>query len=160
MGATIFHDANNNGVQDTGEPFTTTDKTGAFELDATLSEGDVLLVKGGYDLGTGKPNDHTFKLIVSATGAAGGDALVVSPVSTQVSRAYAKSGVTLEQALNKVAEAYGLDEAFDNITNFDPIALAYGATTDAQAKAALTAQAKNIMVSTFCLLYTSPSPRD
>ena len=148
VGATVFHDVNGNGIQDTGEPFATTDQTGAFELDATLAEGDTLYVKGGYDLGTGKPNDHTFKLTVSSTGAAGGEALVVSPVSTQVSRAYAKSGVTLEQALAKVGAAYGLDEAFPNLTNFDPIALAYGATTDAQAKAALTAQAKNIMVST------------
>ncbi len=40
-----------------------------------------------------------------------------------------------------------LDDAFDNLTNFDPIALAYSATSNEQAKAALTAQARNIMVS-------------
>jgi hypothetical protein len=75
------------------------------------------------------------------------EALVISPVSTQISRAYSKSGVTLSEAQEKVGKAYGLDEVFDNLTNFDPIALAYSATSNEQAKAALTAQARNIMVS-------------
>ncbi len=34
--------------------------------------------------------------------------LVISPVSTQISRAYSKSGVTLAEAQEKVAKAYGL----------------------------------------------------
>ena len=41
-----------------------------------------------------------------------------------------------------------MEGAFENLTSFDPIQLAYEATSDAQAKAALTAQARNIMVST------------
>jgi len=77
----------------------------------------------------------------------GTEALIVSPVSTQISRAYSKSGVTLSEAQEKVGKAYGLDEVFENLTNFDPIALAYSATSNEQAKAALTAQARNIMVS-------------
>ena len=60
---------------------------------------------------------------------------------------YLKSGVTLEQAQEKIGKAYGLDAAFDNLTNFDPIALAYTADSNTQAQAALTAQARNIMVS-------------
>ena len=44
-------------------------------------------------------------------------------------------------AQEKVGKAYGLDDVFD-IANFDPIALAYSSTSNEQAKAALTAQAK------------------
>ena len=87
-------------------------------------------------------------MTVSSAGAAGTEDLIISPVSTQISRAYAKGTVTLDEANEKVAKAYGLDEAFENLTSFDPIELAYNATSDAQAKAALTAQARNIMVST------------
>jgi len=148
VGATVWADLDNDGIIDPNEPTTTTDQTGAFGLDTELAAGTVLYVTGGYDLGTGKPNDHTFKMTVSSGGAAGTEDLIISPVSTQISRAYSTGTVTLDEAQDKVAQAYGLDEAFENLTSFDPIELAYTATTDEQAKAALTAQAKNIMVST------------
>ena len=121
-------------------------KTGAFEFEDDIPANTDIYVEGGYDLGTGKPNEQKFKLTTSITGD-GSEALVISPVSTQISRAYSKSGVTLSEAQEKVGKAYGLDEAFDNLTNFDPIALAYSSTSNEQAKAALTAQARNIMVS-------------
>jgi hypothetical protein len=148
VGATVWADLDNDGIIDPDEPTTTTDQTGAFGLDTDLPEGTVLYVTGGYDLGTGKPNEQTFKMTVSSGGAAGTEDLIISPVSTQISRAFATGTVTLNEANEKVAKAYGLDEAFDNLTSFDPIQLAYTATSDEQAKAALTAQAKNIMVST------------
>ena len=148
VGATVWADLDGDGIIDPDEPTTTTDQTGSFGLDADLPEGTVLYVTGGYDLGTGKPNEQTFKMTVSSAGASGTEDLIISPVSTQISRAYAKGTVTLDEANEKVAKAYGLDEAFENLTSFDPIELAYNATSDAQAKAALTAQARNIMVST------------
>ena len=58
----------------------------------------------------------------------------ISPVSTQISRAYSKSGVTLAEAQEKVATAYGLDDVFEDLTNFDPIALAYSATSNEKRK--------------------------
>ena len=146
VGATVWVDLDGDGIKDENEPETTTDKTGAFEFIDDIPAGTDIYVEGGYDLGTGKPNEQKFKLTTSITGD-GSEALVISPVSTQISRAYAKTGVTLEDAQKKVAQAYGLDQAFENLTNFDPIELAYSATTDDQAKAALTAQARNIMVS-------------
>ena len=82
-------------------------------------------------MGTGKPNEQKFKLTTSITGD-GTEALVVSPVSTQISRAYSKSGVTLAEAQEKVGKAYGLDDVFENLTNFDPIALAYSSTSNEQ----------------------------
>ena len=51
----------------------------------------------------------------------GTEALIVSPVSTQISRAYAKTGVTLSDAQDKVAKAYGLEVANCNIEIFDGI---------------------------------------
>ena len=146
VGATVWVDLDGDGIKDENEPETTTDKTGAFEFEDDIPAGTDIYVEGGYDLGTGKPNEQKFKLTTSVTGD-GAEALVISPVSTQISRAYAKTGVTLSEAQEKVAKAYGLDQVFDNLTNFDPIELAYTATTNDQAKAALTAQARNIMVS-------------
>ena len=146
VGATVWVDLDGDGVKDENEPETTTDKTGAFEFEDDIPSGTDIYVEGGYDLGTGKPNEQKFKLTTAVTGD-GSEALVISPVSTQISRAYSKSGVTLSEAQEKVGKAYGLDEAFENLTNFDPIALAYSATSNDQAKAALTAQARNIMVS-------------
>ncbi|MDB3976026.1 Ig-like domain-containing protein, partial [Gammaproteobacteria bacterium] len=146
VGATVWVDLDGDGIKDENEPETSTDKTGAFEFEDDIPAGTDIYVEGGYDLGTGKPNEQKFKLTTSITGD-GTEALVISPVSTQISRAYAKTGVTLSEAQEKVGKAYGLDEVFDNLTNFDPIALAYSATSNEQAKAALTAQARNIMVS-------------
>ena len=146
VGATVWVDLDGDGIKDENEPETTTDKTGAFEFEDDIPANTDIYVEGGYDLGTGKPNEQKFKLTTSVTGD-GAEALVISPVSTQISRAYGKTGVTLAEAQEKVAKAYGLDKAFDNLTNFDPIQLAYTATTNEQAKAALTAQARNIMVS-------------
>ncbi|SVE25278.1 uncharacterized protein METZ01_LOCUS478132, partial [marine metagenome] len=74
--------------------------------------------------------------------------LIISPVSSQISRAYATGTVTLDEAQQKIAAAYGLSDIFPDVTSFDPIALAYQATSEEQAQAALTAQAKNILVST------------
>ncbi len=146
VGATVWVDLDGDGIKDENEPETTTDKTGAFEFTDDIPADTNIYVQGGYDLGTGKPNEQTFKLTTSTNGD-GSEALIVSPVSTQISRAYSKSGVSLEQAQEKIGKAYGLDAAFDNLTNFDPIALAYTADSNTQAQAALTAQARNIMVS-------------
>ena len=62
----------------------------------------------------------------------GSEALVMVSSKYSNLRAYAKSGVTLPEAQEKVGKAYGLDEVFDNLTNFDPIALAYSSTSNEQ----------------------------
>ena len=146
VGATVWVDLDGDGIQDADEPFTSTDKTGAFEFEDDIPVNTNIYVEGGYDLGTGKPNEQTLKLTTAIEGD-GTQALIVSPVSTQISRAYFKMGVTLEQAQAKIGAAYGLSDAFPNLTNFDPIDLAYSATSNTQAQDALTAQARNIMIS-------------
>ena len=80
VGATVWADLDGDGVIDPDEPTTTTDNTGAFGLDADLPAGTVLYVEGGYDLGTGKPNDQVFKMTVSAGGADGTEELIISPL--------------------------------------------------------------------------------
>ena len=148
VGAIVWADLDGDGLMGVDEPTTATDATGSFGLDADLPEGTILYVEGGYDLGTGKPNEQVFKLTVSKNASDGTEDLIISPVSTQIARAFAKGTTTLDNAQTKVAAAYGLDEAFGDITSFDPIELAYEATSQEQAEAALTAQARNIMVST------------
>ena len=93
VGATVWVDLDGDGIKDANEPETSTDKTGAFEFDLDVPANTDIYVEGGYDLGTGKPNEQKFKMTTSVTGD-GSEALVISPVSTQISRAYAKTGVT------------------------------------------------------------------
>ena len=69
--------------------------------DSDIPADTNIYVQGGYDLGTGKPNEQTFKLTTGTNGD-GSEALIVSPVSTQISRAYSKSDVTLDQAQEKI----------------------------------------------------------
>ena len=123
VGAVVWADLDGDGLIGADEPTTTTDSTGSFGLDADLPAGTVLYVEGGYDLGTGKPNEQVFKLTVSQNASDGSEDLIISPVSTQIARAFAKGTTTLDDAQTKVAAAYGLDEAFGDITSFDPIQL-------------------------------------
>ena len=83
VGATVWVDLDGDGIKDENEPETTTDKTGAFEFEDDIPANTDIYVEGGYDLGTGKPNEQKFKLTTSITGD-GSEALVISPVSTQI----------------------------------------------------------------------------
>ena len=68
VGATVWVDLDGDGIKDDDEPETTTDKTGAFEFEDDIPANTDIYVEGGYDLGTGKPNEQKFKLTTSITG--------------------------------------------------------------------------------------------
>ena len=62
-GATVFQDLDNDGIQDNGEPFATTNARGYFTLALNKAVQDTpILIKGGIDLGTGLENDKLLSI--------------------------------------------------------------------------------------------------
>lgn len=111
-GATVFYDANNNGVLDDGETFTTTNASGSFELPAGIDAPIVAL--GGIDISTGLPSNLVLKAPAGST--------VVSPLTTMVQQLVSQGdGTTVEAATASVLGALGLDPETD-LLNVDPIA--------------------------------------
>lgn len=109
QGATVFLDANRNGVQDTGEPSTTTDPNGRYTLNLGTSAGSVtglpVVVTGGVDSDTGL----TFTGRLSAPAEAVAQGQVITPLTTlvdaMVAHKYAPDVATAKQ---QVATALGL----------------------------------------------------
>ena len=61
--ATIWQDLDNDGLKDAGEPNTTSDIDGRFNISVTKSDTDApILATGGYDTGTGLVNEGLFKI--------------------------------------------------------------------------------------------------
>jgi hypothetical protein len=108
-GATVFPDANGNGVLDTGEASATTDSYGRFTFTTTPS--GPLVMTGGTDTSTGLANTQTL------TAPAGGSS--VTPLSTLVQKLVA-SGDTLTSAELAVNKALGLPADTD-LSAFDPV---------------------------------------
>jgi hypothetical protein len=82
-GATVFQDLDNDGVLDEGEPYTTTDATGAFTLTLQSPSPDapVRVVNSGFDTAT---NDVlTASLDISATSSG---SYILTPLSTLSAR--------------------------------------------------------------------------
>ena len=100
VGSTVWVDLDGDGIKDETNQKQRQIKQVLLNLIDDIPAGTDIYVEGGYDLGTGKPNEQKFKLTTSITGD-GSEALIISPVSTQISRAYAKTGVTLEDAHKK-----------------------------------------------------------
>ena len=67
VGATVWVDLDGDGIKDENEPETTTDKTGSLEFEDDIPANTDIYVEGGYDLGTGKPNEQKFKLTTAIT---------------------------------------------------------------------------------------------
>ncbi len=107
-GATVFADANGNGVRDTGEAFTSTDAFGRFEIN---SNGAPLVMAGGYDIA--KSLSFQGKLTAEAGSA------VITPLTTLVVE-LGKAGVPNPNAT--LASALGMAGA--NFGQLDPIATA------------------------------------
>ena len=62
-GATVWQDIDNDGVQDSNEPFATTNGRGEFKLSLSKAAQDSpILLKGGLDMGTGLFNDKVIKI--------------------------------------------------------------------------------------------------
>ncbi|MEG4634679.1 FG-GAP-like repeat-containing protein [Microcoleus sp. AR_TQ3_B6] len=122
-GATLFLDANKNGIKDTNEPSTTTDTSGKFNLDIPFetfdtnkngeidpSEGN-LVATGGTDTATGLPLETPVT--------APPDSTVVTLLTSLIADLTDK-GIAPESAQSLVKAALGLPAEID-LTSLDPI---------------------------------------
>jgi Ca2+-binding RTX toxin-like protein len=122
-GATVFLDANKNGVKDTNEPSTTTDSGGKYNLDIPFetfdtnkngeidpSEGN-LVATGGIDTATGLPLETPVT--------APPDSSVVTLLTSLIADLIDK-GIAPESAQSLVKAALGLPADVD-LTSLDPI---------------------------------------
>ena len=132
-GATVFADANDNGVLDTGEAFTTTAADGSF----TLVGGSGSLVSiGGTDVSTGVQFQGSLKAPAGST--------VITPLTTLIVEIIAAAAsqpvpvvVTAAEASSQIANAFGFGNAGIDLTTFDPVPTAVDG--DATATAVLSA---------------------
>ncbi|MDY6805264.1 MAG: DUF4347 domain-containing protein [Cyanobacteriota bacterium] len=123
-GGTAFFDANKNGILDADEPSDTTNNKGEFELDIDYEIFDTnqngkfdpaegrIVVTGGTDTATGLPLETP----ISATP----DSTVVTML-TSVAADLVEGGLTVQQAQNRVKNAFSLPSAVD-LATFDPVA--------------------------------------
>jgi VCBS repeat-containing protein len=107
-GATVFADANANGVLDAGEASTTTAADGSFTLHGGTGN---LVMFGGIDISTG--------LAFSGTLTAPTGSTVVTPLTTLIV-SLTNSNVSAEDAAQQVAQAFGLSSTID-LTTYDPV---------------------------------------
>ncbi len=120
QGATVFLDLNQNGVQDTGEPATTTDLNGRYALDYSAVTGPVagrtIVVIGGVDSDTG----FAFTGKLAAPVEAASQAQVVTPLTTLVDAMVAQGvAANVTDAKRQVASA--LDLSVSQLAT-DPVA--------------------------------------
>ena len=104
-GATVFQDLDNDGVSDEGEPYTTTDATGAFSLTLQSPSPDapVRVVNSGFDTAT---NDVlTASPDISATSSG---SYILTPLST-LSVVCCSIVIHKDDAEQIVADAFGID---------------------------------------------------
>lgn len=154
--ATVFIDANNNGVLDTGELHTETDSHGHyllissgtqdFPLPSGFQPSDHLVVTGGVDASTGRVNTDTLSATVYPPldhGYLKNASLhaAITPLST-LRDALVANGMTQAAAEAKLAAAFGIDAG---AVGADTLAAVFDADAGQQA-AALHAQAVNVQV--------------
>ena len=112
-GATIFADANGDGVLDAGEVFATTGDDGAFSL--TNAEGRLVLQGGGtaIDAATGLTFNGTLEAPAGST--------VITPLTTLISKLEQNQGMGAIEAQALVKTVFGISSSEDLMT-FDPVA--------------------------------------
>ncbi|WOB45037.1 DUF4347 domain-containing protein [Thermoleptolyngbya oregonensis NK1-22] len=123
-GATIFLDANNNGVLDENEPYTISSFDGSYELKFATElfdknengvidpdEGQILAV-GGYDTFTNEKMDVPLSAPVGYS--------MITPVTTMINALVRMGDVDVATAAAQVRAALGLPETLD-LGTFDPI---------------------------------------
>ncbi|MEG4349709.1 calcium-binding protein, partial [Microcoleus sp. LAD1_D3] len=122
-GATVFFDANFNGVQDDNEPFSITNADGSFDLDVSLDqfdknnsgdlepdEGKIVLIDG---INTSTYLPQQTPLFATP------DATVVTPLTTLLTELI-EQGTDPNQAQIQVKSALGVSSAID-LTSYDPL---------------------------------------
>ncbi|SFN60836.1 VCBS repeat-containing protein [Bradyrhizobium sp. Rc3b] len=141
-GATVFADANNNGILDAGEAYTTTRADGSF----TLAGGSGPLVSiGGVDISTG--------LQVAGVLRAPEGSTVITPLTTLIvalvdSTANDEHPLTVDQAINAIAAAFNVDLASDpanpiDLLSYDPVPAAVNGDPTATAVLAAAIQVQS-----------------
>ncbi|HYE32575.1 MAG TPA: tandem-95 repeat protein, partial [Methylomirabilota bacterium] len=123
--ALVFFDANGNYAPDLGEPATTTDNQGNFELEIIVSNFDLngndtldadegkLVLSGGTDIATGLPLLHPLTAPAAAE--------VISPLTTLLAEMLAQDpGLTAAEAEAMLKTNLGLPDV--PLTTFDPFA--------------------------------------
>ncbi|MGY4622578.1 VCBS repeat-containing protein [Bradyrhizobium sp. USDA 4486] len=124
-GATVFADANGNGILDPGEVSTTTAADGSFTLHGGSGP---LVMTGGIDISTGLAFKGTLSAPEGST--------VVTPLTTLV-QTLVSSGATVTDATAHVAQAFNIDTTKIDLTTYDPVPSAV--TGDDAATAVLSA---------------------
>ncbi|MEG3906154.1 calcium-binding protein, partial [Microcoleus sp. B4-C5] len=122
-GATVFFDANFNGVQDENEPFSITNADGSFDLDVSLDqfdknnsgdlepdEGKIVLIDG---INTSTYLPQQTPLFATP------DATVVTPLTTLLTELI-EQGSDPNQAQIQVKSALGVSSVID-LTSYDPL---------------------------------------
>ena len=145
-GARVFFDANRNGLLDAGEPFTTTDRAGKFNLMVDVKRFDLnhdgklspeegrIVVEGGVDLSTGETRAGQLTAPITAS--------VVTPITTLVDAVSgANPGLGVEESERRVKAALGVPPEIA-VNGYDPIRAA--AAGDGRA---LSVQAANATLS-------------
>jgi VCBS repeat-containing protein len=133
VGATVFADADGDGVLDSGEAFTTTGSNGLFTL--TGGSGKLILT-GGTDVSTGQAFKGT---LTAPAGSA-----VVTPLTTLM-QALVDGGQTVAAAEAQVKTAFGLSSSV-NLTTLDPVAGVLAGTAGASAVLAAAIKVQNTIV--------------
>lgn len=134
-GATVFADANGDGIWNAGETTTTTDVNGSFNLAGAIG---ALVASGGIDLSTGK----AFYGVMKATAGSS----MINPLTT-LQQGFVEKGLSVAAAELKVATALGLDASKFDLTTYDPLAAALNTSSSAADRALgvqLQAQAAKI----------------
>ena len=149
--ATVFADADNDGVLDTGEASTTTDATGNFTL---IGGSGPLVMFGGTDISTRLP----FEGVLRAPAPDGVTNPVITPLTTLIAE-LVDQGQTLAQATGNVVSALGLVGTIDgeaiNLLTLDPVVVAAGGGVDGDVAAQVLAagiQVQNAIVQISALL--------
>jgi len=131
-GATVFQDLDNDGVLDAGEPFTTTDATGAFTLtlQSPSPNAPIRVINSGFDTAA---NDLLRAILdISATTSG---AYILTPLSTLHARLLSlDTSLYKDDAEKLVADLFGITLA--NVPNtslfgYDPIATMVGSGAEA-----------------------------
>jgi len=138
-GATVFADANRDGILNPGEWFTTTNATGTFEIPNSTAAGKII-VFGGTDLLTGNP----FQGVLSSS--TGGT--VINPITTLIEAMVASGEFnSVHEATTALKSTLGLP-ANINLLSYNPLAvLSSSSATQAEKDAALSVQKNSQKIS-------------
>lgn len=145
--ATVFFDANLNGILDSDEPNTTTDSTGNYQLEISntfdINENGIIdpeegqyVLTGGIDVITGQAFNSTLKAPTGST--------VITPLTNLISELVAV-GLTPEEAEATVKTALGLPDV--DLTTFDPIKAAQTGSADGLRVLAMQVAVQNLISS-------------